>query len=93
MTRMIRILCVTLLTVVGLVGTSLPVRADDDRHARCEKRVQEAQAKLQDAIQRHGEDSKQAHKRRDELEQVKRDCPDMEHHDDHHDDHDHDQPH
>jgi hypothetical protein len=89
MTRMIRILCVGLLTLVGLVSSSLPVRADDDKHARCEKRIEEAQAKLQDAIQKHGEDSKEARKRRDELEQVKRDCPDM----DHHDDHDHDQPH
>ena len=29
MTRTIRILAVALLTIVGLVGTSLPARADD----------------------------------------------------------------
>lgn len=94
MTRTIRILAVALLTIVGLVGTSLPARADDrDEHrARCERRIHAAQDKLREAVQKHGEDSKQAHKRHEQLEQVKRDCPDYhdaEHHDmDHHDDHD-----
>jgi hypothetical protein len=87
MTRTIRILCVALLTIVGLVGSTLPVRADDDRHERCERRIHQAEDKLRDAIQRHGEGSKQAHKRREQLEQVRRNCPDR--HDDH--DHDHDQ--
>jgi hypothetical protein len=91
MTRSIRIFCVALLTIVGLVGSSLPLRAEDrdDHRAQCEKRIHEAEDKLRDAVQRHGEDSKQAHKRREQLEQVKRDCPDMEHHENH--DHDHDQ--
>ena len=88
MTRIIRILCIALLTIVGLVGSSLPVRADDRREA-CEKRIHQAEDKLRDAIQRHGEDSKQARKRREQLEQAKRDCPDRDHHDDH--GHDHDQ--
>ena len=40
-----------------------------------------------DAVQGHGEDSRQARKRREELEEAKRRCGD--HHDmDHHDDHD-----
>ena len=89
MTRTIRILCVALLTIVGLVGSTLPVRADDDRRERCERRIHQAEDKLRDAIQRHGEDSRQAHKRREQLEQVRRDCPDR--HEDHHGDHDHDQ--
>ena len=89
MTRTIRILCVALLTIVGLVGSTLPVRADDDRRERCERRIHQAEDKLRDAIQRHGEDSRQAYKRREQLEQVRRNCPDR--HDDHHDDHDHDQ--
>jgi hypothetical protein len=94
MSRMIRILCVAVLTIAGLVASSIPVRADNDRRERCERRIHEAEEKLRDAIQRHGEDSRQAHKRREQLEQVRRDCPDIEHHDmDHHDDHDHDQPH
>ena len=87
MTRMIRILCVALLTIIGLAGSSLPVRAEDrdDRHNACERQIHQAEDKLRDAIQRHGEDSRQAHKRREQLEEVKRRCDD--HHDkDHHDD-------
>src|ERR1700682_2181586 len=89
MTRMIRILCLALLTT-GLVGSSLPARADDrdEKHGRCEKRIHQAEDKLRDAVQRYGEDSRQARKRREELEEAKRRCGD--HHDmDHHDDHDH----
>lgn len=84
MTRIIRILCIALLTMAGLVGSSLPVRADD----KCDKRIHQAEDKLRDAVQRHGEDSKQARKRRAELDEVKRQCGDhhdMDHHDsDHH---------
>ncbi len=91
MTRIIRILCVALLTTVGLVGSSLPARADDrdDRRVRCERRIHQAEDKLRDAVQRHGEDSKQARKRREQLEQERRNCPDY--HDAEHHDHDHDQ--
>ena len=84
MTRMIRILCIALLTIVGLAGSSLQARADD-RNEKCERQIHQAEDKLRDAIQRHGEGSKQAHKRREQLEEVKRRCGD--HHDrDHHDD-------
>ena len=94
MTRIIRILCIALLTIVGLVGSSLPVRAQDrddrnNRHSQCERRIHQAEDKLRDAIQRHGENSQQAHKRREQLEQARRDCPDMDRHNDR--DHDHDQ--
>ena len=92
MTRTIKIFCVTLLTIVGLVGSSLPVRADDrdDRRERCERKIHQAEDKLRDAIQRHGEESRQAHKRREQLEEVRRHCGDYDR--DHHDhDHDHDQ--
>lgn len=93
MTRMIKILCIALLTIVGLLGSSLPARADDrddrgGRHEKCERQIHQAEDKLRDAIQRHGEGSRQAHKRREQLEEVKRRCGD--HHDrDHHDDRDH----
>jgi hypothetical protein len=98
MTRTIRILCVALFTIVGLVGTTLPARADDrdERRQRCEQRIHAAQEKLRDAVQRYGQDSKKAHHRRDQLEQVKRDCPDYrdERHDmDRHDMEHHDEPH
>jgi hypothetical protein len=84
MTRMIRMLCIALLTIVGLVGSSVPARADE----RCERRIHQAEDRVRDAVQRHGEDSRQARKRRAELEEVRRQCPehhDMDHHDpDHH---------
>lgn len=84
MTRIIRILCIASLTIVGLVGSSLPALADD----KCEKRIHQAEDRVRDAVQRHGEDSKEARKRRAELEEAKRQCPDhhdMDHHDpDHH---------
>jgi len=86
MTRIIRILCIALLTVVGLVGASLPARADN----RCDRDIHKAEARLRDAVQRHGEESKIARKRREQLEATKRRCGDR--HDDHHDhdmDHDH----
>jgi hypothetical protein len=82
MTRLIRILCLALLAMATLVGSSQPARADD----KCERRIHQAEEKLRDAVQRHGEDSKEARKRRAELEEAKRNCPD--HHDmDHHDQH------
>lgn len=83
MTRMIRILCVALLTIVGLVGSSLPARAED----KCDRDIHKAEDKLRDAIERHGEHSKQAEKRRHELDEVRHRCGDR--HDEHHDDHDH----
>ncbi len=93
MTRTIKIFCVALLSVVGLLGTTLPARADDDRHSRCERRVHDAEVRLRNAMQRYGDDSRQAHRRREQLEQQRRSCPeyrgerheDMEHHD--HDQH------
>ena len=78
MTRIIRILCVALLTIVGLVGASLPARADD----RCDRDIHRAEDKLRDAVAKHGEHSPQAEKRRQQLEEVRRRCH-------WHDDHDH----
>lgn len=90
MTRTIRILCVALLTIVGLVGSSLPARADDrDRDNRCERRIHQAEERLRNAVRRYGEESRQAHKRREQLEEERRRCGD--HHDMDHHDHDHDQ--
>jgi len=91
MARTLKTLCIALLTIVGLVGTSLPARADD-HHEQCERRIHQAEDKLRDAAQHHGEDSKQARKRREQLEQVRRQCADSDRdHHDHDHDHDHDQ--
>lgn len=97
MTRTIRIFVVALLTIVGLIGASAPLRADDrDEHrARCEQNIRQAEDRLRDAVQRHGDDSKQARKRRAQLEDQRRACPDyrdMDHHEHHDMDH-HDDPH
>jgi len=84
MARFPRIFCVAVLTAVALVGSSLPARGDE----KCERKIREAEAKLHEAVERHGENSKQARKRRDQLEDARRRCGDR--HEDHHDmDHDH----
>ncbi len=78
MKRSLRILCIALLTMVGLVGSSLPARADDHR---CERDIHRAEENLRVAIEKHGEHSRQAEKRRHELEDVRHRC--------HWEDHDH----
>lgn len=85
MTRSIKIVCIALLSIVGLVGASVPARAD--RGDRCERRIHQAEEKLHRAVERHGENSRQAHKRREQLEEARRHCGrgDKDH------DHDHDQ--
>ena len=81
MIRIVRILCVALLVIVGLVGSSLPARAE----GKCERDIHRAEDKLREAVEKHGEHSKQAEKRRHELEDVRRRCG--EHHDMDHDHH------
>lgn len=88
MTRSLKTLCIALLSIAGLVGSSVPARADRDD--KCERRIHQAEEKLRVAIQRHGEHSRQAHKRREELEEVERRCG---RHRDHDRDHDHDHDH
>jgi hypothetical protein len=78
MNRTIRILCVAVLSIVGLVGSSLPARADD----KCDRDIHKAEDRLRDAVAKHGEHSRQADKRRAELDEVRRRCN---WHDDHHD--------
>jgi len=78
MTRIIRIVCVALLTIVGLVGSSLPAWADE----KCDRDIHKAEQKLREAVDKHGEHSKEAEKRRRELDEVRHRCG-------WHDDHDH----
>ena len=77
MTRTIRILCIALLTVVGLVGSSLPARADE----RCDRDIHKAEDNLRVAIESTAKHSKQADKRRRELDDVRHRCH---WHEDHH---------
>lgn len=80
---------IALLTMLGLVGTSVPLHADD-AHERCEKRIHRAEEKLHQAVNRYGENSRQAHKRREQLEDARRKCGYRDHNQDHDRDHNHD---
>ena len=59
-----------------LLGGSVIVQAQGppDRHYRCERRIRQAEINLQRAIERHGEHSRQAGRRRRELEEVRAHC-------------------
>ncbi len=89
MTHARKSLTVALLTIVGLLGTSVPLRADE-AHERCERRIHQAEHNLHQAIRRHGENSPQAHKRREQLEEVRRECGYRDHDHDRDRDRDHD---
>ena len=69
-----------------MVMGAVPARAvdrDHDRDRKCEQNIRKAEAKLQDAIRKHGERSRQAEKRRHDLEEARERCH-------HGGDHDHD---
>ncbi len=63
------------------MGAAAPTLAfaDDHREAKCERRIHDAEAKLQDAIRKHGEHSRKAEQRRHDLEEARARC---EHHED-----------
>ena len=85
---------ITLLTIAGLVATSLPARADaDDARERCERRIHKAEQNLRQAIDRHGEGSRQARRRHEQLEEVRRRCGFRDHDRDRDRDRDHDHDH
>ena len=67
-----------------LMGT-IPARALDRDDHRCEERIHKAEANLEKAIHKHGEHSRQAEKKRHDLEEARERC-----HHDHDRDHDHD---
>jgi hypothetical protein len=59
-----------------LLGGSVIVQAQipPERRHHCEQRIRQAEANLQRAIARHGERSRQAERRRRELEEVRARC-------------------
>jgi predicted ribosome quality control (RQC) complex YloA/Tae2 family protein len=69
-------LAAALFTASLLVGSSLPAQAQRyyQRHYRCEQRIRRAEANLERAIQRHGEHSRQAERRRRQLEEIRARC-------------------
>jgi hypothetical protein len=56
-----------------LVGSVAPTVARD-RDDKCRERIHKAEAKLRHEIERHGEHSRQAQKRRYELERARERC-------------------
>jgi hypothetical protein len=68
-----KILFVPVLGVLLLAGGVARMQGgDNDR--RCDQRIQKAEENLRKAVERHGEQSSQAEKRRHELEEAKRSC-------------------
>ena len=59
-----------------MAGISVATQAQTPagRRYRCERRIQRAELNLQRAIARHGENSRQAARRRRELEEVRARC-------------------
>jgi hypothetical protein len=56
-----------------LLGGAMPAQAHD-RDGRCAQRIHKADEKLEWAIHRHGPNSRQAQKRRHELDEVREHC-------------------
>ena len=64
--RRIGLLTLAAMLLLGSVASS----AED----RCDRKIRNAEAKLQQAVQRHGEHSRQAEKQRRHVEDVRRSC-------------------
>ena len=66
------------LVIAGFVGMAIPTQLSAaTTEDRCERRIHDAQRKLDEAVHKHGEHSRQAEKRRHELEETRAHC---EHH-------------
>jgi len=50
------------------------VPAQADRNDKCAQRIRKAEANLDSAVRKHGRNSKQAEKRRQELDRVREQC-------------------
>ncbi len=75
---------VALMAGFFLTGSVVPVHAVD-RDDKCEHNIRKAEGNLQNAIRRHGEHSRQAEKKRHDLEEARERCRGRGDHD-----HDHD---
>jgi hypothetical protein len=60
----------------ALLGTLLlgVIPAQADRDDRCRQRIRKAEAQLDSAVRKHGRNSRQAEKRRRELDRVRDQC-------------------
>jgi hypothetical protein len=76
MLKKTRTLIATFVVALFLAG-AVPTQAMDrgnDWERKCEQRIRNAEYKLQQAIRKHGERSRQAQNRRRELEEARERC-------------------
>jgi hypothetical protein len=75
------------LVLTWFLAGAVPAQAfgdhDRDRDRRCEQRIRNAEEKLRYAERKHGEHSRQAQKRRHELEEARERCRRGDHDRDH----------
>jgi hypothetical protein len=65
----------SVLSLCLLAALATPARADrDDRDDRCRRDVHKAEERLEKAIRKHGEHSRQADARRHQLEEARERC-------------------
>ena len=74
-----------------LAGSAAPLQARDN-HDKCEQRIHKAEANLRREVERHGEHSRKAERRRQELENARRSC-NAHDRDDHHEGDEHHENH
>ena len=68
---------IAVLVVFSFLGGAVPTQAldrDHDNDRKCEQRIRNAESKLQQAIRKHGERSRQAESRRRDLQQARERC-------------------
>ena len=66
-TRVVAGILAVFLTISGAASAQV-------HHDRCEQRIHMAEVNLRKAVRKHGERSKQALRRREELQRVRREC-------------------
>lgn len=65
---------VSAIVVALFLAGTVPVLALEHGERKCEQRIHNAEARLQNAIRKHGERSRQAERHRRELEEVRSHC-------------------
>ena len=65
---------VVLLGATLVLGASISMQAQPNRRHQCERRIQRAEANLNRAIARHGINSRQVERRREQLARVRAEC-------------------
>ena len=75
--RVFRKIMISLVLSGWLLGGVVPLQAD--RRSECAKRIHKAERNLDKEVRKHGESSRQAEKRRRDLERAREQCRDFDH--------------